>query len=181
MSGRYKGLYRNDSLRLRKWDYGWNKPYMVTLTTKNRSRDFGTVINEDMVLSSAGKIAADILQAIPEKFPWSRLGEWIVMPDHVHVVIIISKPAEMFSNEVSVAENARNKAQGGVTGAKNPMLHENLSRIVRWYKGRTTFEIHKIMHDFQWQSRFYDRIVWDRRAFDKVSSYIRLNPKNWKG
>ena len=47
---------------------------------------------------------------------------------------------------------------GGITGYKNPMLHNNLSKIIRWYKGRTTFESWKTNPDFTWQSRFHDHI-----------------------
>ena len=69
--------------------------------------------------------------------------------------------------------------RGGITGDKNPMLHDNISRIIRWYKGRCTFEIRKIRADFAWQARFYDHIIRNSDSFNRISEYIKSNPQNW--
>lgn len=37
---------------------------------------------------------------------------------------------------------------GGFAGNKNPLLNQNISRVIRWYKGRCTFEIRKNHADF---------------------------------
>jgi REP element-mobilizing transposase RayT len=68
---------------------------------------------------------------------------------------------------------------GGATGHKNPMLHANLSSIIRWYKGRTTFESRKVLPDFAWQPRFYDHIIRNDKSFQRISDYIVDNPLNW--
>nr|WP_311196069.1 transposase [Antarcticibacterium sp. 1MA-6-2] len=60
------------------------------------------------------------------------------------------------------------------------MLNENLSKIIRWYKGRTTFEIRKIDPNFSWQSRFHDHIIRNDQSFHRISEYIKNNPSNWK-
>jgi REP element-mobilizing transposase RayT len=60
------------------------------------------------------------------------------------------------------------------------MMNENISRIIRWYKGRCSFEIRKIDSDFAWQSRFYDHIIRDEASFQKISNYIINNPANWQ-
>ncbi|HKL31785.1 MAG TPA: hypothetical protein VJ919_04585 [Tangfeifania sp.] len=71
------------------------------------------------------------------------------------------------------------KNPGGITGNYNPMLHDNLSRIIRWYKGRVTFEVRKITNGFSWQSRFYDRIIRNEEQLNRVRKYIINNPRNW--
>jgi len=60
------------------------------------------------------------------------------------------------------------------------MLNENLSRIIRWYKGRVTFESRKIHADFRWQSRFHDHIIRNDESFKNITNYIKNNPTNWK-
>ena len=60
------------------------------------------------------------------------------------------------------------------------MLNINLSRIMKWFKGRVTFEIHKIHLDFQWQDGFWDNIIKDEKMYFKIKNYILNNPKNWK-
>jgi len=59
------------------------------------------------------------------------------------------------------------------------MFHENISRMVRWYKGRCTFEIRKIHAEFAWQPRFYDYIIRNAEAFERIQNYIANNPRNW--
>ena len=81
-------------------------------------------------------------------------------------------------NRVSTDETA--KQPGGVTGDKNPMLHENLSRIIRWYKGRVTYESAKLHADFAWQARFHDHIIRNEESFQHIRSYIAGNPASWE-
>ncbi|MHC1776112.1 MAG: transposase [Lentimicrobium sp.] len=69
---------------------------------------------------------------------------------------------------------------GGITGIHNPMLHDNLSRILRWYKGRVSFESRKILADFGWQSRFYDHIIRDDAEYQRIADYIKNNPAKWE-
>ncbi len=82
-------------------------------------------------------------------------------------------------------EDAMNRVStrrgGGVTGLFNPMLSKNsVSKIVRWYKGRCTFEINQIYQDFGWQERFHDEIIRDEFALDRIRQYIINNPINWE-
>lgn len=61
------------------------------------------------------------------------------------------------------------------------MKQITLGRIIRWFKGRSTFEIHKqLQYSYPiWQKRFYDHIINDDEIFDNVREYIELNPLNW--
>ena len=59
------------------------------------------------------------------------------------------------------------------------MLHNNLSRIIRWFKGRTTFESRKIDLRFSWQPRFYDHIIRNEKSLRNIQQYINNNPKMW--
>jgi len=88
-------------------------------------------------------------------------------------LIIDNDPNDNVAND-----NVANET-GGFAGNKNPMLHQNISRIIRWYKGRCSFEIRKIHADFNWQSRFHDHIIRDARSFETIQNYIANNPANW--
>ncbi|MEO7174922.1 MAG: hypothetical protein ABIV51_03715, partial [Saprospiraceae bacterium] len=68
---------------------------------------------------------------------------------------------------------------GGFSTFNNPMLNENIAQVLRWYKGRCTFEIRKFEPDFAWQSRYYDIIIQNEESFHQVQSYIEDNPNNW--
>jgi putative transposase len=66
------------------------------------------------------------------------------------------------------------------SGNKNPMLHENISKIIRWYKGRCSYESRKINSNFGWQSRFHDHIIRNSKSFDIIQNYIFENPSKWE-
>jgi REP element-mobilizing transposase RayT len=60
------------------------------------------------------------------------------------------------------------------------MLHQNLGRVLRWFKGRVSFECRNIGISFAWQERFYDRIIRDNNGLDNVREYIFNNPQKWE-
>ncbi len=88
----YRGKYRAASARLTKFDYGNNGYYFVTICVRNRECHFGSVNGGKMVLSEIGKIVDQYWREIPCHFPFVRLDVFIVMPNHVHGIIMIDKP-----------------------------------------------------------------------------------------
>lgn len=187
---KFNNRYRIESNRLQNWDYGWNASYFITICTANRKLYFGDIIinNDDdlrpiniMQLSEIGKLAHKFWLEIPNQFPFIRLDEFVIMPNHVHGILVIDKPNDGIHDVVQRdGRDAINRVPtGGITGNKNPMLHENLSRVIRWYKGRTTFESRKIHVDFGWQPGFYDHIIRNPIAYKRIRRYIRNNPENW--
>ncbi len=198
MTDKYQNKYRIPSARLQEWDYGWNGSYFVTICTQNRKCYFGNINNcrdaihrvsiSDYHISEIGKITDKYWLQIPQQFPFVKLGYHIVMPNHVHGIIIIDK-----QNENTTAINTANRdaintanrdainrvSTGGITGNNNPMLHNNLSRIIRWYKGVVTFKARSINKDFAWQSRFHEHIIRNEKSYNDISEYIIHNPQKW--
>jgi len=185
MSEKYKNKYRIASSRLQNWDYGSNGAYFITICTHNREHFFGTVLLEPqfiatlpqpaqqatMQLNEIGQLAQEYWLEIPHQFTDVELGNFIVMPNHVHGILMINKTDASPPPPLDQA--------GGFAGIKNPMLHENVSRMIRWYKGRCTFEMRKIRPDFTWQSRFHDHIIRDAQSFETIQNYIADNPAKW--
>jgi REP element-mobilizing transposase RayT len=104
------------------------------------------------------------------------------MPNHTHGILIIDKKTingRDAINRVPTINHVPTIKTGGITGNHNPMFHENISRIIRWYKGRCSFEIRKIHADFEWQSRFHDHIIRNDVSFNRIQNYIETNPENW--
>jgi REP element-mobilizing transposase RayT len=187
MSEKYKNKYRIKSARLENWDYGSNGMYFITICTQNREHFFGDCVDEEMQLNAIGELAYKYWNEIPKHFPFITLGEFVVMPNHTHGILIIDKPdnndnVETQLVETQLIESLQSPSKprvGGVTGMKNPMLHQNISRIIRWYKGRCTFEIWKLQADFTWQARFHDHIIRNDKSFHNISNYIMNNPSRW--
>jgi len=89
MSEKFKGLYRNETFRAQWWDYRSEGSYHITICTKNRNHFFGEIINEEMCLSEVGKLADQFWSEIPKHFPHIQLNEFVIMPNHIHGILII--------------------------------------------------------------------------------------------
>ena len=90
MPGKFQNKYRISSARLQHWDYGSNAIYFVTLCTQNREHYFGEIADGQMNLTDTGKIANRFWFEIPNHFPFVQLGEFVVMPNHVHGILNFS-------------------------------------------------------------------------------------------
>jgi len=142
-------------------------------------------------MSRMGEIADKFWKTIPRHFPFVLLDEHMIMPNHIHGIIQIKKPNDLNDNVSNqdnmetIGRDAINRVStlsnkfGGITGNNNPMINENLSRIIRWYKGRVSFETRKIHVDFAWQSRFYDHVIRNDESINRIRFYIRDNLKKW--
>ena len=179
----YKNKYRTESTRLKNWDYSSNGYYFVTICTQNRTCFFGEIIHRKMVLNTIGELAKKQWQNIPKQFTYATIDAYVIMPNHIHRIVVIDQPVVCRDaiNQSVVCRDAINRVStnGGITKNHNPMLHNNLSRIIRWFKGRTTFESRKIDLHFSWQPRFYDHIIRNEKSLKNIQQYINNNPKMW--
>ena len=92
MADKYLDKYRIPSARLSTWNYSSNGAYFITICTANRRNYFGEIINAEMQLSKPGEMANQCWLAIPDHFPFVLLDAFVVMPNHMHGIIIIDKP-----------------------------------------------------------------------------------------
>jgi putative transposase len=91
MATKFQNKYRNESARWQNWDYADPGAYFITIVTKNRIDFFGEIKSGKMVLNSTGEIAQDCWLQIPDHFFGVELGEFIIMPNHIHGIIIINE------------------------------------------------------------------------------------------
>jgi len=184
MSDKFHNIYRISTTRLPNWDYSANGYYFITICTKDRKEFFGEIVKIKMCLSEIGEIAHKYWLEIPNYFPFVKLNEFVIMPNHVHGILIIKNVDNCkFRN---VCKNVRRDVINHVSTDKNlyskitPMNKHSLGEIIRWFKGRTTFEIKKMKVNFFWQSRFYDHIIRNEKEFYRIKQYVKYNPMNWK-
>ncbi len=159
--------------RLSGFDYSGEGEYFVTICIANRKHYLGEIKEGKMSLSDEGNIADKIWNEIPHIFKGVKLGEYQIMPDHFHGILILKEnPHRNLINQIPTFKS-------GIRN--NPMELKNISlgKIIRWYKGRVKYEARKINQKFQWQSRFYDRIIRDDKEYFFISEYILNNPINW--
>lgn len=99
MAEKYKNKYRTESFRAKWWDYTWNAAYFVTICTLNRQYYFGKVSNGKMILSGAGVLADVFWHEIKNHHKYVELDAFVMMPNHIHGILIINKPDEKREEE----------------------------------------------------------------------------------
>ena len=94
MAEKFNNKYRIPSARLKNYDYSSNGAYFITICTENRDHFFGEIINCKMELSNTGVIADIFWHDIPHHTKNVILGEFIVMPNHIHGILILNNLVE---------------------------------------------------------------------------------------
>src|SRR5262249_42136977 len=141
------------SPRLQGYDYTQSGAYFITICTYKRAHRFGRVTGGAMVLYPLGQIAVDCWNAIPDHFAAVELDAAVVMPNHIHGIIVLP---------------------GG--GAA-------LGTIIGAYKAAVTREARRQQSaapDTIWHRRYYDRIIRNKRALERIREYIVSNPARWQ-
>ena len=170
---KFRNKYRIESTRYPKWDYGRNGIYFITICTKNREMYFGKIEYGKMNLSEIGKIANKCFIEISDHFPFVKMGEFTIMPNHIHGIIIIDKKNNKSgSQDLPINQPSKTKNKFGPQS-------QNLGSIIRGFKiGVKKFATMNNI-DFGWQSRFHDHIIRDKPEYNRIEKYIIDNPGNW--
>ncbi|GBD96102.1 hypothetical protein BMS3Abin06_00985 [bacterium BMS3Abin06] len=183
MNDNYKNKYRIASTRLQNWDYGWNGLYFITICTQNRECYFGDILDRKMNLSPIGKMAEKYWLEIPNHFPFVKLDVFVVMPNHIHGIIIIDKPNNEQNTDTDTVEtqNLASLQQPKQT-SKNKFgpQSKNLASIIRGFKIGVTKYVKNNKLEFGWQPRFYDHIIRNEKSYQTISEYIVNNPVKWE-
>jgi len=195
--------YRVESARLPGRTYTENGMYFITICTKNRECVFGKIRNGIMGLSDIGNVVANNLQKIEHLRYYLTLDRWIVMPNHIHVILWIDRNPSIDNlihehqlkmkyvcytrrRDAPLARlyRANNKHISVSSNNKSlkPRLHpHSIGSIIGQFKMVCTKRIHTMGYpDFAWQPRFYDHIIRDEQSLYNIRKYIMNNPINWE-
>src|SRR3970040_2944705 len=159
------------SIRLQGYDYAQEGVYFVTVCTQNRVCLCGAVADGAMQLNNPGQIAKAAWDELPARFPSVRLDAFIVMPNHVHGIIMVGAqfiaPSDGFGT-ATINQGAINRA---------PTLGE----MVRAYKAVSTRLIRQAgTPDFAWQRNYYEHVIRDEESLNRIRQYILDNPERWE-
>ncbi len=91
MTEKFRNKYRIPSNRLRGWDYASSGHYYITIVTAGRNRLFGDIVNGEMILNDLGQIVYDEFFKSFELREELFLGEFVLMPNHLHTIVILDK------------------------------------------------------------------------------------------
>ena len=188
MTPKFQNKYRIESARLHNWDYRSDGSYFITICTKNRDHFFGKIQNEKMNLTEIGQLAYQFWKEIPDHFSSIELGNFVIMPNHVHGILTIhgynkniiwdgNKPASSSMDDKNDNNDSKSKNEKMSKISPKP---GSISTIIRSYKSVVTKHSKQFDSNFAWQSRFHDHIIRNRHSFYVIQKYIFNNPKKWE-
>ena len=132
---------------MKAYDYSTPNCYFITICTWSKRHLFG----EAGRLNPLGEIAQEAIYQIPDHFPQTAVDKAVVMPNHVHMMLVLQD----------------NSA--------------NVSAIVGQYKSYVSRRIRQIQPvEKIWQNSFHDHVIRDQQSYEKIWLYIHANPDNWE-
>ncbi|HEY9772000.1 MAG TPA: transposase [Coleofasciculaceae cyanobacterium] len=173
------GKFGRKYTRLKNYNYAANGYYFVTICTFEKQGFFGNITHGKMQLSTVGKIAQQYWSEIPQHSKHTYLDEFIIMPNHVHGIIIIDNPDNSRRvvpwNDPPDVERDLSQTMSKLSpksGTLSVIIRSYKSSVTRWCRQNGDIV-------FQWQSRFYENIIRDEKSLNNIRRYIINNPAKW--
>ena len=155
--------------RLKPYDYSMPGYYFVTICTDNRKL-FGSLRNGELKINKKGKLVKQKWIEIPNHFKDVELDEYVIMPNHIHGIIIINENVGDTKYNLNVGD-----AKFASPTDRTKML---LSVIIQQFKRICTIELKRYFEiPYKiWQRSFYDRIIRNEKELHHIRRYIKQNP-----
>lgn len=145
-------LPKRKNNRLCCFDYRNPGYYFITICTKNREKLFWIPsISKEPILSEIGWVVDRCIRKIPEIYPLIRLDQYVIMPNHVHLILIHE-------------------------GHEENLDSSSISNVI----GQMKRAVSKMTGKAIWQASFHDHVIRSEVDYQKIWQYIEDNPRKWK-
>lgn len=148
-------LAQRRSPRLKNYDYSLAGGYFVTICTDAKKHCFGNITDSMMLLSELGQIAHHHWLKTPEFFPTVQLSDYIVMPNHVHLILFLSES----HNKLTKLGHIIGNYKAGVT--RRARLELDYSETI-------------------WQSSYHEHLIRNEADLNRIREYVQTNPAQWE-
>lgn len=179
------------SIRLQGYDYSQAGAYFVTICTQGRACMFGDIENGAMALSEYGDAVRDEWLKTAEFRAEIRTGEFVVMSNHFHGIVIIAESTIGTIRELPLPHN---HSAGAIVRAihESPLPNQTsrqqrrqmaLSKIIGRFKMLTAKRINairKLSGVPVWQRNYYEHVIRNEADYGQIAEYIADNPRRWE-
>ncbi len=184
------------SIRLKGYDYSQAGAYFITIVTKDRACLFGNVVDGKMRLNDAGRMIQSVWCEIPAFYSGVDVDEFVVMPNHIHGIVVLVGAAPRGRPGYPVAGDVTGQARGPgptLTGdvigqAQGPAPTLSLPDVVHRFKTLTTKRYADGVKQCDrpsfpgrvWQRNYYEHIIRDEESLNRIREYVVNNPLQWE-
>ncbi len=175
---------RRISLRLPNYDYSQTGAYFITIVTNKRRCMFGSIIDDKMKLSDAGKMIDRVCQELMQFIPNVIMEPYVIMPNHFHAIILLNM-ANVGATLCGCPGQTRRSAP--TVSINNRTNWTSLPDVVARFKSLTTRRFidgvkknnWPRFDEHLWQRNYYEHVIRDEIDYELISDYILSNPQNW--
>lgn len=196
-------IHHRKSIRLKGYDYSQEGLYFITICVQNKKLLLGEIAHPiypdtdpQLTLNDAGKMIEKWFLKLEDKFPDIKCDIFIVMPNHVHCIIVNNGAGNPILARTNRINNSPNLDIPSIIG-KTLILDESsimdehigspLGSVMQWFKTMSTNEYirgvktldWKVFDGKLWQRNYWEHIIRDERSYDAIRKYIINNPRNW--
>ena len=186
------------SIRLSGFDYASANWYYVTICTQDRECFLGKINGGIISLNIVGVMVETWWRRLGEKFPWIRLDEYIIMPNHIHGIIHIvranprirpyEQTAISTNNPQPITRLIKTPGENMVSPLPINNTYDGLGQIMSWFKRMTTNVYIQNVKENNWphfnkrlwQRNYYEHVIRDENDLKRIRGYIHDNPMNWE-
>ena len=164
------------------FDYSTEAIYFLTICSKNRIHYFGKIENNKMILNEYGKITDTQIQWLEQQYPYFILHNYIIMPNHVHILCEISTNQFRTDSSRAVPTTQPVPTERAVPTEQSAPIRKikSISELMGAFKTTSSKKIHLAGNDlFKWQRSFHDHIVRNDYSYQNIYNYITQNPEKW--
>lgn len=169
--------HRRRSIRLQGYDYTQAGAYFITICTQDRACLFGDIVDGEMRLNPFGHIVLEEWQRTALVRPHVTLDAFVIMPNHIHGIIVINDDANPVGATRRVApttmtpEIVRAGPASGSVGAIVGQFKSAATKRINALRGAPRAPV--------WQRNYYEHIIRDDESLNRIRQYIGQNPLRW--
>ncbi|MYC75248.1 transposase [Candidatus Poribacteria bacterium] len=175
------GPPRRRATRLRDYDYSQSGAYFVTICAQHRKCLFGTIIDGRMQLNKIGQIIVECWNHIPQHFPSVELCDYVIMPNHIHGIIVQNIVGARSPRPTKETQNHPHEIPQ--SNRRGEVPSPSLGKIIAYFKYQSTKHINQSRNmpgTRIWQRNYHDHIIRDAPDLQRIRQYIQDNPMKWE-
>ncbi|MBL8063495.1 MAG: transposase [Anaerolineales bacterium] len=183
-------IHHRRSIRLKGYDYSRAGAYFVTIVAWQREMLFGDVVDGTMNLNRHGHIIHDAWFDLKNHYRHVELGEFVIMPNHVHGIIVLTDDGSRGGPSLSGGTNLPDMMHAGMNNLPinqtrpyvKPQPRHGLPEIIRAFKSFSAKRINRLRCKDGipvWQRNYYEHIIRNECEMDNITKYIQTNPLRW--
>ncbi len=158
-------LQHRRSVRLKGYDYTQAGAYFVTVCAWNHEPLFGEIVGGEMRLNGLGEVVRACWTAIPDHFTNVELADCVVMPNHIHGIIVMNTVG--LTHLLPQRAGPPPNSLGAIIGSFKSAASKRIAILQCAHGGAV------------WQRNYYEHVIRDEADYNRIAEYVEHNPQRW--